>query len=145
MIFFICPKFFCWSPLYIQNQYTWLIHLITEYICLTGKLYYLSQRWLSARKEKRKMRLFMLLSELPCFCPEVNKFYALFSSIKMMDGIFGTFESQSEIFCSLDFRDVLLNRFSSSCYFLLLCWQFSFGTSLCLWASAFLLLHSADS
>ena len=146
MIFFMCSTFLCWSP----SLHPKSIHKTNpsyNWVFLSDRNDLSSQRWLSARKGKRKMCLFSLLSEPPRFYAEVNKSNALSSSIRLMDGRAGASASWPEA-CSRDFCVVLLHWFSSSCSFLLLgliCWPFSFGTSFCLWASAVLLLHSLGS
>lgn len=138
VIFFMRSKFFCWSP----SLHPKSIHKTNpsyNWVFLSDRNDLSSQRWLSARKGKRKMCLFTLLAELPHFHPEVNKSNALFSSIKLMGGIVGTSAPWSEGFCSLDFCVALLNWFPSACHsplLCLVCWQFSFGAHFCLRASA---------
>ena len=144
VIFFVYSKFFCWSPLHPKSihkanpSYNWVF--------LSDRNDLSSPRWLSAWKGKRKVCLFTLLSELPRSYPEVNKCNALFSPIKQMDGMVGTSASWPEpsalrLLCCpvalVSFRMFLSSRPH--------CWQFSFGTSFSLWASAVLLLCSLGS
>lgn len=72
VIFFPCTLSFSADLLlYIQNQYTRLIHLIIEYSCLTGMIYHLGGGFQLRRERERCVCLHFSLDSLVSH-PEVN-------------------------------------------------------------------------